>query len=195
MNLTMRYSLLAIDGDWRSAAIPAKAHAHAQPLRAIRTDLHLGPLGPSHSYASVTNDAFVVTAFKPAIDSPSVIMRGYEAYGSAGAETLFNASPSMLRVWRSNPIEESLNPFSVATQGFRLELEPFSIATYALDFGVPAGKLGAETVDEAAGPKFTRYWLHNNGAAPEAALAAAVLFDGNLEDDTVTLRVSNPSGN
>jgi alpha-mannosidase len=189
LDLTLRYTLVPFDGDWRTAAIPAKAHARAQPLHAIMTGLHLGSLPPEHSFASIDNDALVVTAFKRAHATPGYVIRGYEAHGNpvAGA---FQSAMSPRRAWRTDATESVRNPLPAGDGGFRIELEPFTIATYAFEtpqFGQPV-----EVTDMDRGLRFTRYWQHHQGAAPETNPAATLLLQGDLASaDTVMVRIVN----
>jgi hypothetical protein len=192
MNFTIRYSLVPFDGDWRKAAIPARAHASTSPLRAQQTSLHLGESPPEKTFGSVSNDAFVVTAFKGAHATPGYMLRGYEAHGRPLSNSTFDIASGITRAWRSNPIEQNRNPFQVSSNGFRIELEPYSIATYAFEVPVPGGGARSSDPPITGHTKFTRYWQHNVGVAPDADPAASIVLLGDLDhDDTVTLRVVN----
>lgn len=192
MDFTIRYSLVPFGGDWRAAAIPAQAHANTNPLRAVQTSLHLGELPSEKTFGSVSNDAFVVTAFKGANATPGYILRGYEAHGMPLTNSVFDFASGITRAWQSNPIEQNRNPFQVSSNGFRMALEPYSIATYAFEVPVPGGAARSSSPSSGGHMKFTRYWQHHTGVAPDANSAASIVLMGDLDrDDTITLRVLN----
>jgi alpha-mannosidase len=189
LDLTLRYSLVPFDGDWRTAGIPAKAHARAQPLQVVMTGLHLGSVPPEHSFATIDSDSFVVTAFKRAHATPGYVVRGYESHGNPVASA-FRSAMNPRRAWRTDVTESVREPLPAGNGGFRIELEPFAIASYAFEtaqFGEPKE---SESMD--GGVRFTRYWQHHLGAAPETNPAATVLLEGDLaRADTVMLRIVN----
>ncbi len=192
LDFSIRYSLIPFEGDWRKAAIPLQAQANVNPLHAVHTGLHLGKLPAEHSFGSLNNDAFVVTAFKGAHSTPGYVLRGYEAHGMPIGNTAFNLSTNMTRGWHSNAVEQNRNPFSVASQGFPIALEPFTVATYAFETPNPGGGTRPSTTSERPPPQFTRYWRHHVGVAPNTNPAATVLLQGDLDrGDTISLRVLN----
>jgi len=189
LDYSIAYSLFPFEGDWRTAAIPSRAEAHVNPLRAVQTALHLGKLPSEHSFGSINNEAFVVTAFKAALATPGYVVRGYEAHGMSLSNALFDVSLPMSRAWRSNPIEENRNPLPAGSQGLRLELEPFTVATYAFEIPAPRKEPRSSSAKQA---QFTRYWQHNVGVASNANPSATIMLQGDLtRDDTVTLHVQN----
>jgi hypothetical protein len=107
-----------------------------------------------------------------------ITLRCYEAHGQpAGAQV--EVWTPVSRAARANLLEEEvaeLGVASVAAGGSRIsvDLAPGEISTTVLDFAGAGATSGLLAETEVAQPVFSRYWLHNKGAAPLGNQALAV---------------------
>lgn len=175
---TFDYALVAGDGDWRQANIPARAAEFADPLRAVAVSGGDGPLPDSGSLLRVEPaDAVGLGALKAAgnptargsaqpVDPHTVTLRLVETRGADAAVTLGSdlgevrvlGRADLLERPREHPDPNRLHGYEIATVTARLDVER-----------VGAGhRLAPET--EAAQPLYARYWLHNRGPAPLGGL-------------------------
>ncbi|ORA81041.1 alpha-mannosidase [Mycolicibacter kumamotonensis] len=175
---TFDYALVAGDGDWRQANIPARAAEFADPLRAVAVSGGDGPLPASGSLLRVEPaDAVSLGALKAAgnptargsaapVDPNTVTLRLVETRGADAAVALGSdlgevrvlGRADLLEQPREHPDPNRLHGFEIATVTARLDVER-----------VGAGhRLAPEA--EAAQPLYARYWLHNRGPAPLGGL-------------------------
>lgn len=124
-------------------------------------------------------------------DDAEVTLRCYEAHGSAASVEVGAALP-VAAIARANLLEQpepwagpagSQRPGEAPSSRDELALGPYELATLRLRFKRPrfatstgAGGPGQQGTDdvEPAQPVFSRYWLHNKGAAPMGNQAIAV---------------------
>lgn len=172
---TFDYALVAGDGDWREAKIPARGAEFADPLRAIAVAGGAGPLPPRGSLLRVEPaGAVALGALKAAgnptargsaypVDPTTVSLRLVEAHG-AGAAVMLGSDlgpvsvlgrADLLEQPREHPDPNRLHGYEIATVTARLDIE-------RLDPG--CARLAPDS--EAAQPLYARYWLHNRGPAP-----------------------------
>lgn len=179
---TFDYALVAGDGDWRAAAIPARAAEFAEPLLAVPAPAGDPVLPASGSLLRVGSpDSVRLTALKPAgnplargsatpADPTVVTLRVAETHG-ADADLEFGCDlgpvtvlgrADLLEQPREHPDPHRLHGYQIATLRARLAVPP-------------VGHRGPELAPDAepAQPLYARYWLHNRGPAPLGGLPAS----------------------
>ena len=222
---TFHYALVAGGGDWRRAGFVTAGQEYNHDLHARVAGAHPGDLPPSASLLEVRPSEVVLTALKP---------RGNPLASGLPGEADPAGSGLVVRCFESTgrPARVGLRCFTGLTGGAATDLleerdrgAP-AVATEdgELTFGIgaadtvtvtarparapspgPASSLGPSA--EPAQPVFTRYWLHNKGAAPvgyvpvsvhvsptRLVLAAAAGEEGPEKPDDATLRVTVASG-
>ena len=177
---TFDYALVAGDGDWRAAAIPARSAEFADPLRAVTVSGSNGPLPSSGSLLRIgaaggvgmgalkaTGNPLACGSVR-AVDPHALTVRLVESHGSTAEISLSSDLGPVTVIGRADVVErprahtdpEHLHGYEIATVTARLTVEPLAREQ--------AGELGAQA--EAAQPLYARYWLHNRGPAPLGGL-------------------------
>jgi alpha-mannosidase len=178
---TFDYALVAGAGDWRRAGFVAAGQAYDHGLLALAVPAHPGDLPPSASLLQVRPASVVLTALKPRgnplasglpgdVDPAAngltlrcfestgrpaeVEVRGFTGFAGAATTDLLEERDRGAVTVRDGALTFAIGPADTVT----LATRPLAAA------GGPAARLGARA--EAAQPVFTRYWLHNKGAAP-----------------------------
>ncbi|HMK98057.1 MAG TPA: NEW3 domain-containing protein, partial [Acidimicrobiales bacterium] len=200
------HALFFAPGDWRRAGCAKEAQAYNRPLRATRETSHGGKLPAKawlFRLAKLGGPGEVVLgALKPsgnplAAGDPSpparpdghvdISLRFYEAAGAPVEVEVASLAP-VAQAWRANLLEARQEEAAVAAVpaggglrggSCRLPVRPGELCTMCLRLPVltPGQDEGASTHDvEVAQPTFSRYWLHNRGAAPMGNQALAVHF-------------------
>lgn len=175
---TFDYALVAGDGDWRQAGIPARSAEFADPLRAVPVAGGSGPLPASGSLLSVDPvEGVGLGALKAAgnpmargsatpVEPKTVTLRLVETHGTDTAVRLRSdlgpvtvlGRADLLEQPREHPAPDRLHGYEIATVTARLGVESVGAG----------GPLGSDA--EAAQPLYARYWLHNRGPAPLGGL-------------------------
>lgn len=171
---TFDYALVAGDGDWRQAGIPARSAEFADPLLAVPVTDGSGTLPVTGSLLRVDAAGAVgLGALKAAgnptarasaqpVDARTVTLRLVETRGADAAVTLRSdvgtvsvlGRADLLEQAREHPDPRRLHGYEIATVTARLDVERLGAA----------GPLAPEA--ETAQPLYARYWLHNRGPAP-----------------------------
>lgn len=186
---TFDYALVAGDGDWRAAGIPAHAAAFAEPLLAVEQPGECsGGAGVLPATGSLLRvhpaDAVRLAALKPAgnplergsaepVDPARITLRLTETRGTDTAVTVTSdlgeltvlGRADLLEQPREHPDPHRLHGYEVATVIARLAVPRAEAAD---------GPLAPDT--EPAQPLYARYWLHNRGPAPLGGLPATALL-------------------
>jgi hypothetical protein len=135
----------------------------------------LAALKPSGNPLASSDDPGVLAGGAPA--APEATLRCYEAHGHGVTAKVETAFPLLGSV-RANLLEEEPSPPSRRGQAELVELAPCELATVRLRFEGPTARPAAPPPvpedHEAALPVFSRYWLHNKGAAPMGNQGLAV---------------------
>jgi alpha-mannosidase len=179
------YALLSGSGDWRSLGCVAEAGAYNTALRAVVEGAHDGLLAPRDSLLVSSSSDVVVAAIKATgnglavgehepgryADHPDAVEVTVRLFESAGRSQRFHlragAGLVVVSAANSNLLEASGSTIPVQDGAVEVELGPFEIRTLRLVIGGAAAL--EDTVvahHEVALPVFSRYWLHNKGAAP-----------------------------
>jgi alpha-mannosidase len=166
------YALVAHENDWKKADVVKAGYDFNNPLIAVQSELKKGELKAQGSLMEVSEDT-ILSALKLSgephakFTSPKerwVVARFYESEGTDGtvrikARDQFDryADASMLEEFESSSevsgeVNASLTPFEIKT----LMLRPRNVVTTA----------EPEKASEIVQPVYSRYWLHNMGAAP-----------------------------
>ncbi|TDH46459.1 alpha-mannosidase [Mycobacterium eburneum] len=179
------YALLAGDGDWRQARIPARSAEFADPLLAVPTAAGSGRLPATGSLLRVAPpDAVRLTALKPAgnplargstrpVDPATATLRLAEACGADTGVTVGSdlgavrvlGRADLLEQPHEHPAPDRLHGYEIATLTARLAVARLGAADTVL---------APET--ETAQPLYARYWLHNRGPAPLGGQPAVALL-------------------
>jgi alpha-mannosidase len=120
------YAVIPFEGDWLPAA--REAHLFARPLRALRASRGTGALPPASSLASIDQQAFVLSALKPAEEGAAVVLRVYNIAGEP-REGVVRLHLPFRAVERVDLNEERPEPLSANDGGVRLLLQRNEIAT------------------------------------------------------------------
>jgi mannosylglycerate hydrolase len=80
---TFRYAVLPHAGDWRRGQVPQAANSFTSPLRAMVASTHKGDMPASHSFLTIDNPDFLVTAMKKAEYVDAIVVRGYNPTGES----------------------------------------------------------------------------------------------------------------
>jgi hypothetical protein len=190
------YSLVPHSGDWREAGVTREAEAFNNPLVARQTAAQAGTLPSEMSFVRTTAPNLVVSAMKLGGNPQatfnsreetemsryptnelrerkgirSVILRAYESDGVAarsGIETGFDVGHGA-EIGMAE--QEEFKGGGIAFAGRTLGLNGWSaneIRTFEL-FGArtQAENVQLGAVTEPVQPVYSRYWMHNMGAAP-----------------------------
>ncbi len=176
------YALYPHAGSWREADTVKVGEDFNNPLIAVQTDVHDGELPREKSFLEMKNSKLVVSSLKlgenPLATFNSVkeenqrplILRFYESQGNyessqinTGFDIATIAGVDLLENRTKVPeISPHLNQsLGVSADGFGIEtlkIKPQKIKfTESLQIGA---------TKEIVQPVFSRYWLHNSGAAP-----------------------------
>ena len=188
-----KYALYPHAGDWREADTVKVGEDFNNPLIAVQTGIHEGELPPEKSFVSTKVSNLNISAFKlggnpqanfsakaenEAVKYPvlslresklrPLILRAYETNGYA----TFSAISTDFKISHGEEIDLLENKRSQIgfsgynvnnTQGF----DAFEIRTFELfsERKNPVNQTPGAT-KELVQPVFSRYWLHNSGAAP-----------------------------
>ncbi len=123
------YSLLPHAGVWVGETLAA-AYALNDPLIAFQPEEHLPPADlPPLVVADRPN--VVIETIKQAEDGRGLIVRLYEAHRCRGAVTL-HMGFDLTAAWRTNLLEEDVEPLPHDKRSLKLQLRPFEIVTLRL---------------------------------------------------------------
>jgi alpha-mannosidase len=125
------YSLYAHSRDWRNGVVQ-QAHSFGSPLMPFATDAHPGTLPSHHSFVSVEEGQFEITALKRSEDGKSLILRGHETMGKRGRATvIFDHAPA--EAWLSDLTERASQKVPVQHGKIQFECNGFEFVTLRLD--------------------------------------------------------------
>jgi alpha-mannosidase len=188
---TFEYALVAAAGDWRRAGFVAAGQAYNHELQAGVVGVHPGELPPSASLLQVDPARVVLTALKPRgnplasghpgevdVRATGLTLRCFESTGQP-AQVTVRCPGGFAEAAIANLLEEpghGHGPVDVEAGAVGFQIGPAQTVTVAARPAAvrdgPPGQLGPRT--EPAQPVFTRYWLHNKGAAPFGNVPASV---------------------
>ena len=108
-----------------------QAHSFASPLLTMATDTHSGSLPTHHSFVSVDEGSFEITALKRSEDGNSWILRGHETTGRAGHVTVSLDRP-LGEVWLTDLVETPIRPIPLKDAKIEFDCNPFEFVTLRL---------------------------------------------------------------
>jgi alpha-mannosidase len=125
------YSLYSHAGDWHNGVIE-QAHSFASSLMPLATEAHAGALPSHHSFLSVADGQFEVTALKRSEDGIGWILRGHETAGKKGRVTIaLDKAPT--QAWLADLTEHALHSIPVQNGKIEFDCNPFEFVTLRLD--------------------------------------------------------------
>jgi alpha-mannosidase len=172
------YSLYPHEKDWREADTVKVGYDFNNPLIAVQTDIHDGNLPSEKSFLETESlkENVVLSALKlgenpqatfmNAQNSRSLIARVYESEGER-SNSNFNLSTENYSIGEVGMIEDKIVDLPLNKSRFTLSQKEFEINTLQ----IKPSKLSSNsqpigTTKEPIQPIFSRYWMHNMGAAP-----------------------------
>ncbi len=178
---TFTYSLYPHEKDWREADTVKVGYDFNNPLIAVQTDIHDGSLPSEKSFLEITNSKLILSALKLG-DNPQanfnsikdetqrpIIFRYYESEGkknssqvNLGFDVSSRAGINLLENRTKIP-EITLHTnrsFGISADSFEIETEQIKLKKVQQNFQP------IDTTKEPIQPVFSRYWMHNMGAAP-----------------------------
>lgn len=107
------YQLIPHSGSWQDGRVLQEALLLNQPAVKVVETFHDGPLPPSNSGISISEENIILSCLKPAYDGDGFILRLYEAYGRdtqaliglplTGQELTVHFSPFEAKTYRLDP--------------------------------------------------------------------------------------------
>lgn len=178
---TFTYSLYPHEKDWREADTVKVGYDFNNPLIAVQTDIHDGTLPSEKSFLEMTNSKLVLSTLKLG-DNPQanfssikdetqrpVIFRYYESEGKKNT-SLVNTSFDISTFAGVDLLEKKTRFPEVSlhtSKSFGVSADSFGIETVQLKpKKVEQNSQPIGTTKEPIQPVFSRYWMHNMGAAP-----------------------------
>ncbi|BBY28235.1 NEW3 domain-containing protein [Mycolicibacterium sediminis] len=177
------YAVIAADGDWRDADLPARSAEYSHPLLAVAGSHGGSGLPPWGSLLGVEPARRVALGACKVAGNPiahgsaahveaadGIAIRLVETHGRAAVVTVHSGLRSVPLDDRLDLLEQPtdradgdrLHGYEIATVRATLNLPPVT--------GASTEALGPEA--EVAQPLYARYWLHNRGPAPMGGLPA-----------------------
>jgi alpha-mannosidase len=201
------YALIADDGDWRAARIPARSAEFSRPLLAVVADgdgdlpgvgsllrIDAGGGAVQLDALKATGNPTAAGSAQP-VEAGAITLRLVESHGRATEIAVESDLGPVSILGKTNLLE------APGSDGDERDLHGYEIATVLTRLDVPALVAGGPPVlapdSEAAQPLYARYWLHNRGPAPLGGLpAVAHLHPHRLEaarGEQVTIRLTAAS--
>jgi alpha-mannosidase len=128
---TFRYALLPHRGDFRAGEAVRRAYEYGVGLAAFAAEVHSGDLPTEHSFLGIAGEGVVMTALKPAETGKGLVLRLVESHGRPAKVTVDLSRPVDL-AYRSNLLEERLEPTFLPGKTLEFDLKPFQIATFVV---------------------------------------------------------------
>ncbi len=178
---TFTYSLYPHQKDWREGDTVKVGYDFNNPLIAVQTEIHDGNLPSEKSFLEMTNSKLVLSALKLG-DNPQanfnsikdetqrpIIFRYYESEGknntsqvNFGFDVTSRTGIDLLENKTKIPEIALHTPrsFGISADAFEIEtvqLKPKKVQSNSQPIGI---------TKEPIQPVFSRYWMHNMGAAP-----------------------------
>lgn len=211
---TFEYSLVSGVGDWRRAGFVAAGQAYSHDLRARAVGAHAGELPASASLLEVQPAETVLTALKPRgnplasgrsgevdVAATGLILRCYESTGHP-TRVEIRCFTGLADATITDLLEEGGRGTAAAeedgTGGIAFGIGAADTVTVAArPLTVPDGPCLSAPLGpgaEPAQPVFSRYWLHNKGAAPVGYVPVSVHVSPARLVLPATLRVTVAAG-
>lgn len=208
---TFDYAVVAADGDWRDAQMPARSAEFNQPLTAVvaHHDAQSGGLPPWGSLLEVHPERAVRIGAVKALGNPTASASAVAADPSRGVairivETLGRATEASVQsglrdishTQHLDLIEEPLAESSGVAR-----LHGYEMCTLRTQLNLPrvhdAEQVSLAPDAEPVQPLYARYWLHNRGPAPLGGLPVVAHLHPHRRvaegGDTVGLRLTAAS--
>lgn len=201
------YALIADEGDWRSAELPARSAQFSHPLLAVAPRQRTAKLSPTGSLLRIEPAGRVyLGALKAAgnplaagsaqpVDPAAVALRLVETTGAATRVTIASELGKVGALQVANLLERPQH------RKREIDLHGYQVATVLARLDIPqvlaADEAALAPQSEAAQPLYARYWLHNRGPAPLGGLPAVAHLQPHQvsaqPNDDVVLRLTAAS--
>ncbi|WP_213451363.1 glycoside hydrolase family 38 N-terminal domain-containing protein [Rhizomonospora bruguierae] len=192
---TFEYALVCGGGDWREAGFVRAGLAYNSRFVAQAEPGHAGPLPPSGaSLLAAEPENVILTACKPAADAldagrepgagGDLVVRCYETDGRPTRARIRSLVP-LRDAARADIRERPGERLAVVDGAVCLDLAAAATATVIAvpePPHPPAATAPNPPAAEPAHPVFSRYWLHDKGAAPAGELPATVYLEPRVVD-------------
>ena len=191
------YALYPHEGNWRDAGLFRVGYEYNNPLIAKQLDAHPGQLPrDGMSFLTTRGDSIILTAmkprgnptaslqYKPQNAKEDITLRFYEATGFPQSGTV-ESFTGIRKALLTNMLEqEDMGRMPVDAGTLAFDMSPFDIRTFAIaPQEAPAEQVPAKlgpTV-EPFSPVYSRFWLHNDGAAPMGYLPVSIGVRGDIQ--------------
>jgi alpha-mannosidase len=140
--LRFQYSLVPHAGGWQEARTFRDGMELNHPLIVRKAAPHAGVLSKRWGLLEVSNPNLVVSALKPGRDG-NLILRLYEATGSATSGARVKLAPGLTSVSEVNLMEDDLKPIPIRTDSFQFDVRVYEIKTFKLKIKQMAKPLSA----------------------------------------------------
>ncbi len=182
------YALVSGDGDWRSAAVPARSAEFSHPMLTVAGKggaagglpawgslLEVEPSGSVQLGAlKAAGNPLASGSSQPVDPTEAVTVRLVETSGTTADIAITSGLHKVSSASRVNLLEEPRLQKHRAFEG--IALHGYEIATMLTRLNMPqvldADHTALAPEAEAAQPLYARYWLHNRGPAPLGGLPA-----------------------
>lgn len=197
-----QFSILPFAGEWRDAAVPAAAEAHATPFIVVDAPIRSGRQPGAQRLIGADGPGVVIASLRPAADGRAG-RAGGDAHPNDGI--LVRAHEPAGRAWRGSiggffaPREAAVHSLA-GRRGAPLAREGRAVAVEARPFGVAAWWIAPDTrfphgppasiapSADAYGPAHPALFARDSAPAPWGHLPLALAIDGG---DAPILRVAN----
>jgi len=191
------YALYPHQGNWRDAGLYRTGYEYNNPLIATQITQHIGDLPrQGMSFLTTHGDSLVLTAMKPRGNPTAslafepqdarqnIMLRYYEASGYPAQATVEAFTGIRKALWTNMLEQTDFGRMQVDVGVLALGMDAFDIRTVAITpQNIPPQQIPASLgpITEPFNPVYTRFWLHNNGAAPMGYLPVTIGVRGDIQ--------------
>jgi len=135
------YAIYPHKGDWRAGQSEWKARALNQPLRVFQAMQHMGILGKSFSFCSVSTPQAEIRSMKKAENGSGVILRLQELWGRQTGNFTLTFPAKIRSVWETDGQERPLRQVDFTGKMIPLDLSPYGLITLLVEIDTLAGPM------------------------------------------------------
>lgn len=126
------YAVIAHKGSWDDAGLPRHGLAYNNPLKALTTSCHPGPLPSIWGFMHVSNPAIIVSSLKPG-ENGGLILRLYESFGHAQHDVVIKLPEQVRSITEVNLLEDRIGELAINEGNLVIDFKPFEIRTIHWD--------------------------------------------------------------
>jgi alpha-mannosidase len=139
----MTYAIYPHAGTWSAALVDLRAARLSQPLVAVQTAKHEGPLGRTFSLVSVSPARVAIAAVKEAEDSDEVVVRLQELTGAAAPGTKVSFARPITAAREIDGVEKPVGAATVTDGALVTDLPGYDLRAFAVKLAGPPVALTA----------------------------------------------------